>query len=206
MTFTISGCFVGYWTYSAKGGGSETAKGESHEVQFAVKDALVLTQDVLRGEGILYVINPDQTITTFWKPADVPAGFFGSAVGLKPQYRYEIQVVPEAANRSNIIVNTRTSEIPQEQIPNYQAGAKLNFFNKFDQLAATAPPASSTPSTGGVNFVLLPNESLMSLAKRATGDESNWKQIAQDNGLKSATDVAPFQTIWVRNTLLKETR
>jgi hypothetical protein len=58
------------------------------------------------------------------------------------------------------------------------------------------------PSSGGVNFTLLPNENLQSLARRVTGSEANWRQIASDNGLKSPTDVTPFESIWVRSNLL----
>ena len=32
----------------------------------------------------------------------------------------------------------------------------------------------------------------------------NWQQIAKDNSLKSATDVTPFQSIWVASPLLKK--
>jgi hypothetical protein len=50
----------------------------------------------------------------------------------------------------------------------------------------------------------LPNEDLKGLAKRVTGSESNWQQIAKDNSLKSANDVTPFQSIWVAGNLLKQ--
>ena len=46
---------------------------------------------------------------------------------------------------------------------------------------------------------------LKGLAKRVTGNEENWRQIAKDNSLNSPTDVAPFQSIWVANNLLKKT-
>jgi hypothetical protein len=50
----------------------------------------------------------------------------------------------------------------------------------------------------------LPKEDLKALAKRATGDANNWQEIAKDNGLTSAADVTPFQNVWVRNSLLKQ--
>src|SRR5437667_143149 len=52
-------------------------------------------------------------------------------------------------------------------------------------------------------ITLSPHEDLKALAKRVTGDEKNWSAIAKDNGLASATDVTPFQNVWVRNSLLK---
>jgi hypothetical protein len=70
-------------------------------------------------------------------------------------------------------------------------------------LASRFPPKSGVPGSGGVNFTLLPNEDLKALARRVTGNPDNWHQIAEDNGLKSDTDVSPFENVWVRNSLLK---
>ena len=82
----------------------------------------------------------------------------------------------------------------------------MNLFAKIDALAAKFPPSGGTPKEGGVNYALLPNEDLKGLAKRATGNEDNWRQIAQDNGLKSPTDGANLPSIWVRNSLLSESQ
>ena len=77
-------------------------------------------------------------------------------------------------------------------------------FGEIDELAAKYQPPSTTPNSGGVNFTLLPNEDLKALAKRVTGNEDNWQRIAKDNGLASPTDVQPFESIWVSNSLLKK--
>ena len=56
---------------------------------------------------------------------------------------------------------------------------------------------------GGVNYALLPNETLEGLAKRVTGNAGNWREIAKDNGIASPSDIAAFQTVWVRSDLIK---
>jgi hypothetical protein len=99
-------------------------------------------------------------------------------------------------------VNVRTEDIAEADIPKYEAGPRLNLFGKIDELAAKFPPSGGTPKEGGVNYALLPNEDLKGLAQRATGNEDNWRQIAQDNGLKSPTDGGNLPSIWIRNTLL----
>ena len=181
----------------------DIAVGEQHEMPFPADQALELVEDVLRGEGILFDVMPDKSIVTLWKPADNQPGFFRSLGGMKPQYRYEIIVVPEGGAKSNIVVNVRTQYVPEDQIASYRASQRFNMFNKLDSLAATLPPERKAPSEGGVNFALLPNEDLRGLAQRVTGNPDNWKVIAQDNGLTSPTDVTPFQSIWVPDTMIK---
>ncbi len=200
----ISGCWAGYWTYSAAGGGEEGAIGEQHDVPYAVNDAFTTTEDALRGEGILFDVFPDHKIVTHWMPADTPAGMLASLAGVERQYRYEIEVVPEGPRRSRIVANVRVEDIVDSELPDYQASKRLDLFNKVDQLASRFPPpsVSPTPREGGVNYALLPNEDLRGLAKRVTGNEANWQEIAKDNGLTSPTDVAGIQSIWVSNTLL----
>src|SRR5579875_327181 len=183
---------------------SEITVGEVHEVNFPADQAFQLTEDVLRGDGILF--DPQQaedTLITLWKPADNPATFFGSMAGEKPRYRYEVTVTPLGPKKSRIIVNVRTEYVPESQVQSYQASRRFDLFNKIDRLAATLPPPSTEPSEGGVNFALLPHEDLKKLAQRVTGNAANWQAIASANGLKSANDAAPFQTIWVPNRLLK---
>jgi hypothetical protein len=124
-------------------------------------------------------------------------------MGVQPRYRYEIQVIPEGSQKSKIVVNVHTEGIPDSQIADYKASKRFALFGEIDELAAKYPPPSSTPASGGVNFTLLPNEDLKALARRVTGSEDNWRQIAKDNSLGSPTDVTPFQSIWVANTLIK---
>jgi len=195
--------YAGYKSYAAAGGGSDYAIGEEHEVDLPAQDAFVMAQDVLRGEGVLFDAKPDEKIETYWRDADHPASMVGSVFGVHPKYRYEIEVVPEGERRSKIIVNVRAEDIPTDQIENYKATRKLDFFNQFDKVAATFPPAPKTPGAGGVNYALLPGEDLLGLAKRVTGNADNWHQIAKDNGLKSATDTAGVQSIWVAQQLIK---
>ena len=184
-------------------GDTDVAIGEQHEMPFPADQTLDLVEDVLRGEGILFDVLPDKLIVTLWKPADNKAGFFRSLGGMKPQYRYEITVVPRGGAKSNIVANVRTEYVPEDQIASYMASRRFDMFRKLDQLAATLPPERKAPSTGGVNFALLPKEDLRGLANRVTGNPDNWKIIADDNGLTSPTDVTPFQTIWVPDTLIK---
>jgi len=188
-----AGCFANQ--------GADTAEGEQHDVPYTVNDSFLLTQDVLRGEGILFEVEPDDKLVTLWKDADTGPGMLGSLF-LHPRYRYEIEVVPNNARSSRIVVNVRTEDIPEQDIAKYEASTRLNLFGKIDQLVAKFPPSGGTPKEGGVNYALLPNEDLKGLAKRATGNEDNWRQIAQDNGLKSPSDGVSLPSIWIRNTLL----
>src|ERR1022692_4792586 len=184
----FAGCyFAPYFANRAAGGGTDTAEGEQHDVPYNVNDSFVLTQDVLRGEGVLFEVKPDDKLVTLWKDADTGAGILGSLVGVHPQYRYEIEVVPNGDRSSRIIVNVRTEDISDQDLDKYKASTRLNLFGKIDDLAAKFPPSGGTPKEGGVNYALLPNEDLKALARRATGNEDNWRQIAQDNGLKSPT-------------------
>ncbi len=193
----LQGC-VSYEIHSD----NDTAVGEEHEVSYPADQTFVMTQDVLRGQGVLFDTKPDHKIVTFWKPADVPTGTFSGLLGHLPQYRYEIEVAPDGERRSKIIANVRTENVPTDQIENYKATKKLNLFSDFDQLAANLPPPALTPGSGGVNFALLPGEDLAALSKRVTGNPDNWPQIAKDNGLKSVNDTTGIQSVWVANSLI----
>jgi hypothetical protein len=201
----FAGCYFGYRHQTEHWTAADTALGEEHEVAYAQSVALQLIEDALRGDGILFELQPDDSIVTLWRNADIdtPTNWFPLIIGVQPRYRYEIQAVPEGSRKSKIIVNVRTEGIPDEQLSSYKASNRFALFKEIDELASKSPPASSAPASGGVNFTLLPHEDLKALAARATGNAKNWQIIAQDNGLSSPSDVAPFQNIWVRNSLLK---
>ena len=199
----IAGCYVGMWSESERWSTNDSALGEEHEVNYPAHQAYLLTQDALRGDVILYEVGPDNSLQTLWRNADTKVGLLQNMMGVRPRYRYEIQVVPEGSSKSKIVVNVRTEGIPDNEIAEYKASKRFALFGEIDELAAKSPPPSITPASGGVNFTLLPNEDLKGLAKRVTGNEANWRQIAKDNSLKSPTDVTPFQSIWVANDLLK---
>lgn len=204
LPLLLGGCFAGYWTYSAAGGGTDYASGEEHQVNYPADEAFVMTEDVLRGQGVLFDVKPEHKLLTFWKPADTPASMWASAIGVEPRYRYEIEVVPDGSHRSKIIANVRTEDIANNEIDSYKASKRLNLFSEFDQLAAKLPPPATTPGSGGVNFALLPGEDLRGIAKRVTGNPDNWNQIAKDNGLKSPADTAGIQSVWISNSLLQQ--
>lgn len=200
----LAGCYVGLWGASEHWNTTDAALGEEHEVNFDAHDTYLLTQDALRGDGILFEVAPDNSLVTLWRNADTKVGFMQNIVGVQPRYRYEIQVTPEGSQKSKVVVNVHTEGIPDAQIADYKASKRFALFGEIDELAAKYPPPASTPASGGVNFTLLPNEDLKGLAKRVTGSEDNWRQIAKDNSLNSATDVTPFQSIWVAGTMLKK--
>jgi len=185
---------------------AEVTLGEEHEVNFNDHQAFLLTEDALRGDGVLFDIAPSgDGLTTLWTDiTNQPVGIVSSLVGNLPRYRYEVQVVSVGGSRSKIIVNVRGQNVTEAELEDYKASRKLNLFKQIDQLAQSYPPEPETPTAGGVNFALLPHEDLKGLAQRVTGNANNWQVIAHDNGLRSATDVAPFQTIWVRNGLVKQ--
>lgn len=203
IAVVLGGCFAGYWTYGSAGGGTGYAADEERLVGYPAHDAFVITQDVLRGEGVLFGVKPENKIVTLWKPADTPAGMWASLVGVHPRYRYEIEVAPQSGHQSKIIAKVRAEDIADNEIGSYKASKRLDLFNQFDQLAAKFPPPPTTPTSGGVNFVLLPGEDLRGLSKRVTGEPENWRRIAEDNGLKSATDVTGVQSVWVSTALLQ---
>jgi len=199
-----AGCYVGYKHYTDHYIAADTALGEEHSVDYPASEALELTQDALRGDGLLFQMQPDNSLVTNWRPADIhTATRWSLIIAQSPRYRYEIQVVPESSRRSKIIVNVRTEGIPDEQLAPYKASNRFELFKEIDDLSSRFPPKTRLPSSGGVNFTLLPNEDLKKLAQRVTGNADNWHQIAQDNGYKAETDAAPFQSVWVRNSLLK---
>ena len=157
IAIVCSMLFLASCSYSASGGGG-SAEGEQHDLPYTAHDSFLLTQDVLRGEGILFEVKPEDKLVTLWKDADVGAGALGSLVGKHPQYRYEIEVVPLTGRSSRVVVNVRVEDIPDEDIAKYNATTRLNLFTKIDQLAAQYPPSEGTPKEGGVNYALLPNE------------------------------------------------
>jgi len=195
---SLQGCFGSYWTHSD----NDYTVGEEHEVDFPADQTYVMTQDVLRGQGVLFDSKAGHQIVTFWKPADQPVGTLSALAGNVAQYRYELEIVEDGTRRSKIIANVRTENIAQDQLDNYKASKKLNLFSDFDQLASNLPPPSLTPGSGGVNFALLPGENLAALSKRVTGNPDNWPQIAKDNGLKSVSDTTGIQSVWVANSLI----
>jgi hypothetical protein len=199
----FAGCYVGYRHQTEHWTAADTALGEEHEIAYPQSDALQLAEEALRGDGILFEVQPDNSIITLWRDADIdtPTGWL--IISVHPRYRYEIQVVSAGSRKTRIIVNVRTEGIPDEQLSSYKASNRFALFKEIDELALRNPPASSTPASGGVNFTMLPNEDLKALAVRATGSAQNWQTIAKDNGLSSPADVAPFQTVWVRSSLLK---
>jgi hypothetical protein len=200
-----AGCYVGMWGENQHWDRQDSALGEEHEINYPVHETFLLTQDALRGDGILFEVGPDNSLQTLWRNADNKVGFMQNLMGVQPRYRYDIQVLPEGNRKSKVVVNVNTQGIPDDQVAEYKASKRFALFGEIEELAAKYPPPSTTPASGGVNFTLLPNEDLKGLAKRVTGNEENWRQIAKDNSLNSPTDVTPFQSIWVANNLLKKT-
>jgi hypothetical protein len=201
----FAGCYVGTRHQAEHWTAADTTLGEEHEIPYPQATARELTEDALRGDGILFERQPDDSIITMWRNADfnTPSSSFSLFVNTPPRYRYEIQILPEGDRKSKIIVNVRTESIPDDQLASYKASNRFELFKEIDELASKAPPASSTPASGGVNFTLLPDEDLKALAKRSTGNANNWQEIAKDNGISSPTDVTPFENVWVPNNLLK---
>jgi hypothetical protein len=106
-----AGCYVGYKHYTEHYTAADTALGEEHLVPYPVGDALQLTEEALRGDGILFEVQPDNSVVTNWRPADADTrtGWFPLIIGQSPRYRYEIQAVAQDSHRTKIIVNARTT-------------------------------------------------------------------------------------------------
>jgi hypothetical protein len=200
----VAGCYIGLWGANEHSSAADSALGEEHELNYPAHDAFLLTQDALRGDGLLFEVESDNTLATLWRNADTKVGFMQNLLGVQPRYRYEIQVVPEGGRKSKIVVNLHTEGIPDNELEKYKASKRFALFGEIDELAVKYPPSSNTPTSGGVNFTVLPNEDLKALAQRVTGSADNWRRIAKDNGLSSPADVTPFQSVWVSNELLKK--
>lgn len=181
---------------------SKTPAPEVHAIPFSTADALVLTEEALRGDGILYQKTGTYSLLTLWRPTRIEVNLFARVFGPTPRYRYAIRVEPEGSAKSRIVVELEARGIPEDKLGRYTANSRFSLFGEIDELAAKYPPPSHLPSTGGVKFTVLPNENLRAFAKRVTGNPENWRPIAEDNHLSSPSDVSPFQTLWVRNALL----
>ncbi len=98
----FGGCYVGYRAQTEHWTAADTALGEEHEVPYDRATALQLTEDALRGDGILFERQPDDSIVTLWRNADpgTPTGWLPLMAGVQPRYRYEIQAVPEGSHKS----------------------------------------------------------------------------------------------------------
>src|ERR1700675_4140751 len=103
----FGGCYVGYRAQTAHWTAAHTALGEEHEVPYDQSTALQLTQDALRGDGILFERQPDDSIVTLWRDADLgtPTGWLTLVAGVQPRYPYKIQAVAEGSHKTRIIVN-----------------------------------------------------------------------------------------------------
>lgn len=202
LTPMLSGCYAHTWAYSTSSGDSNYAVGEKHVVNFPAHQTFLMLQDVLRGDGVLFNVEPEKKVVTEWRHADTSVGAFADLMGANPRYRYEIQVLPLSAHQSTIVANLHAEDIPQSDIDGYKPSARLHLFTQFDKYAAQYPPAPMTPASGGVNFAVLPGEDLPHLAKRVTGDADNWHEIAKANSLTSPTDLSGVRSVWVPNSLL----
>ncbi len=203
----FAGCYLRYQHQTEHADFDEAALGEEHVVNFAPTEARQITEAVLRSDGLLFEVQPDNSIVTFWRNADFqsPNEFIPLIINVPPRYRYEISFVQTAPKQTKIIVNAHAENIPDDKLPEYKASNRFELFKEIDEVALKSPPSSTTPASGGVNFTVLPNEDLKALAQRVTGNADNWQVIAKDNGLKSDSDVKPFENVWVRNSLLKQT-
>ena len=94
---------------------------------------------MLRGEGVLFEVKPEDKLVTLWKDADVGPGVLGSLVGKDPRYRYEIEVVPLTARSSRVVVNVRAEDMPDEDLAKYNATTRLNLFAKIDAAGREVP-------------------------------------------------------------------
>lgn len=205
LTLTLTGCYANYWAYSTTTSDTNYAVGEKHVVNFPAHQTFLMVQDVLRGDGVLFTVQPEKKLVTEWRQAEIPVGTLANLAGVNPRYRYEIQVVPLSSHQSTIIANVRAEDIPQSDVDRYKPSVRLHLFKQFDKYATKYPPAPTTPASGGVNFAVLPGEDLPQLAKRVTGNADNWHEIAKDNNLTSPTNLSGVQSVWIPNSLLPKT-
>src|SRR5467141_879268 len=67
LVAALAGCYVGYKTYTEHYSAADTALGEEHELNLPASDALQLTEDALRGDGLLFELQPDDSLMTLWR-------------------------------------------------------------------------------------------------------------------------------------------
>jgi len=116
----LAGCYVGLWGESEHWNTADAALGEEHEVNFPAHDTYLLTQDALRGDGILYEVGPDNSLETLWRKPEPKAGLMGTLAGVRPRYRSETQVPPEGGKRTKALFNVHTGGIPDTRSPTGQ--------------------------------------------------------------------------------------
>jgi len=64
-----AGCFFGYSATTEHLSNSDSAVGEEREFNYPVADTLQLTEEALRGDGILFEVQSDNSIITLWRDA-----------------------------------------------------------------------------------------------------------------------------------------
>ena len=116
-------------------------------MNFPAHQSFRLTEDALRGDGVLFDTNPDELgLVSLWNNINIPVGIIASLAGNLPRYRYEVQVVPEGSSRSKIVVNVRGQNVTEAQLEEYKASHKLHLFAQVDKLARDYPPPAETPA------------------------------------------------------------
>ena len=141
----VAGCYVGYHHEADHWTAADTALGEEHVVPYDAEEARQLTQDALRGDGILFEVQPDNSILTLWRNADqhtatswFPAGRRYASRVIATKFSFWLQ----GSRSTRIIVNVRTEGIPDEELASYKASNRFELFKEVDELAAKEPPPS----------------------------------------------------------------
>src|ERR1700730_16015965 len=79
----LAGCYAGLWGASEHWNTADAALGEEHEVNFPVHDTYLLTQDALRGDGILFEVGPDNSLITLWRDAVIDYWVVWTLMGVR---------------------------------------------------------------------------------------------------------------------------
>lgn len=112
--------------------------------------------------------------------------------------RSELPVLAETVTPADTEVTISTAATDSDRI----AIPKAEAVEAVTEIIVADTSATDVPKTG---FAVLAGETMWDLAKRTTGDATNWKAIAAANGMteKEATFIKYGQTLDIPNDLLK---
>ena len=119
-------------------------------------------------------------------------------------------VAPKQADGNNTVKQLAKTETPQKKDSELKVASALPASGKTDKSNATDVvadiAASQAPDVPKTDFSVQAGETMWDLAKRTTGDATNWKLIAAANSMseKQASKIRYGQNIGIPNDLLKK--
>ncbi|MGE0171569.1 MAG: LysM peptidoglycan-binding domain-containing protein [Oligoflexales bacterium] len=125
------------------------------------------------------------------EPAEEPA-MDAEAVESEP----ESEVITDEVEEAPAPVVTEEEEV--KEAPNYQLSASPVKSEPIETVS-TENSAMDTTAAGPADYIVLPGDTLSAISKKVTGSPSNWKQLAETNGIADPTKIRPGDVIRFSN-------